>query len=165
MNSSRLPAISVCWSENPVTLPPGRERLATRPLPIGSSASAKTIGMEAVACFKVATAPPYVTMTSTYCCANSAAISATRSGRPSDQRNRYRNLMSALRPFIPQSRTLSCVAANDAKGHVWTAPAVQEESDLSAKRSGAAMYAACFSRRGLPRRDAAAVAAGPDVIR
>ena len=50
-------------------------------------------------------------------------------------------------------------------GHVWTAPAVQEESDLSAKRSGAAMYAACFSRRGLPRRDAAAVAAGPDVIR
>jgi hypothetical protein len=28
------------------------------------------------------------------------------------------------------------------KGHVWTAPAVQEESDLSAKRSGAAMYPA-----------------------
>ena len=46
------------------------------------------------------------------------------------------------------------------KGHVWTAPVVQEESDLSAKRSGAAMYAACFSRRGLPLRDAAAVAAG-----
>jgi hypothetical protein len=35
-------------------------------------------------------------------------------------------------------------------GHVWTVPAAQEESDLSAKRSGAAMYAACFSRRGLP---------------
>ena len=33
------------------------------------------------------------------------------------------------------------------------------------KRDSAAMYAACFSRRGLPRRDAAAVAAGPDVIR
>ena len=52
-----------------------------------------------------------------------------------------------------------------AKGHVWTAPAVQEEFDPSANCSGAAMYAACFSRRGLPRRDAAAVAAGPDVIR
>ena len=26
--------------------------------------------------------------------------------------------------------------------HVWTAPAVQEESDISAKRSGAAMYSA-----------------------
>ena len=45
------------------------------------------------------------------------------------------------------------------------AHAVQEESDVSAKRSGAAMYPACFSRRGLPRRDAAAMAAGPDVIR
>ena len=53
----------------------------------------------------------------------------------------------------------------DSIGHVWTALAVQEESDLSAKRSGAAMYPACFSRRGLPRRDAAAMAAGPDVIR
>jgi hypothetical protein len=30
-----------------------------------------------------------------------------------------------------------------ALGHVWTAPAVQEESDFSAKRSGAAMYSAC----------------------
>ncbi len=29
-----------------------------------------------------------------------------------------------------------------AMGHVWTVPAVQEESDLSAKRSGAAMYPA-----------------------
>jgi hypothetical protein len=28
------------------------------------------------------------------------------------------------------------------KCHVWTAPAVQEESDISAKRSGAAMYPA-----------------------
>ena len=27
-------------------------------------------------------------------------------------------------------------------GHVWTVPAVQEESDLSAERSGAAMYTA-----------------------
>jgi hypothetical protein len=27
--------------------------------------------------------------------------------------------------------------------HVWTAPAVQEGSDVSAKRSGAAMYPAC----------------------
>ena len=50
-------------------------------------------------------------------------------------------------------------------GHVWTAPAVQEESDLSAKRSGAAMYAACFRVKACLRRDAATVAAGPDVIR
>jgi hypothetical protein len=32
--------------------------------------------------------------------------------------NRYQNAMSALRPLAPQSRTLSCGAANDAKGHV-----------------------------------------------
>jgi len=49
------------------------------------------------------------------------------------------------------------------KGHVWTAPAVQEESDVSAKRSGAAMYPACFRLEDCLCRDAAAVAAGPDV--
>jgi hypothetical protein len=32
--------------------------------------------------------------------------------------------------------------AKSEKCHVWTAPAVQEESDISAKRSGAAMYPA-----------------------
>jgi hypothetical protein len=42
------------------------------------------------------------------------------------------------------------------KGHVWTAPAVQEESDRSAKRSGAAMY---------PAFECSRLAAGPDVIR
>jgi hypothetical protein len=50
-------------------------------------------------------------------------------------------------------------------GHVWTAPAVQEESDVSAKRSGAAMYPACFRLKDFLHRDAAALAAGPDVIR
>ena len=56
-------------------------------------------------------------------------------------------------------------SASAISGHVWTAPAVQEESDLSAKRSGAAMYAACFRVKACLRRDAATVAAGPDVIR
>ena len=65
----------------------------------------------------------------------------------------------------PDYGRITAMQRTDALGHVWTAPAVQEEFDLSANRSGAAMYAACFSRRGLPRRDAAAVAAGPDVIR
>ena len=52
-----------------------------------------------------------------------------------------------------------------AMGHVWTAPAVQEEFDVSAKRSGAAMYPACFRMENWPHYDAAAMAAGPDVIR
>ena len=79
-------------------------------------------------------------------------ITATRTLSPSPE-----ILIQKLQP--------SYANAQAEMGHVWTVPAVQEESDLSAKRSGAAMYAACFSRRGLPRRDAAAVAAGPDVIR
>ena len=40
-------------------------------------------------------------------------------------------------------------------GHVWTASAVQEEFDFSAKRSGAVMYSACF------RLEAASMAMQP----
>ena len=43
---------------------------------------ANTIGMTAVARFSVATAPPYVTITSTFCGRISAASSTTRSERP-----------------------------------------------------------------------------------
>ena len=48
---------------------------------------------------------------------------------------------------------------------MWTVPAVQEESDFSAKRLGAAMYTACFRLEDYLGRDAATVAARPDVIR
>jgi len=64
--------------------------------------------------------------------------------------------MSALLPLCPQKPTFIVSGGMSQKCHVWTAPAVQEESDISAKRSGAAMY---------PAFDAAAMAAGPDVIR
>jgi hypothetical protein len=56
-------------------------------------------------------------------------------------------------------------SATRRRAHVWTAPAVQEESDISAKRSGAVMYSACFRAKDDPSSDAAALAAGPDVIR
>ncbi len=60
-SSRRLPATSVCWSDEPVMLPPGRDRLATRPAPTGSAATAKTIGTTEVACFvtKVGAVPSY----------------------------------------------------------------------------------------------------------
>ena len=90
-----------------MTLPPGRARLATRPLPTGSGAIAKTMGMTAVACFNVGTASPDVTMTSTFSRANSAAISATRSGRPSAQRYRSRwcdPRSSRVHSVAPQKR-------------------------------------------------------------
>jgi hypothetical protein len=53
-----------------------------------------------------------------------------------------------------------------AMGHVWTAPAVQgKKSGISAKRSGAVMYSACCRLEDYLCCDAAAMAAGPDVIR
>ncbi len=38
--------------------------------------------------------------------------------------------LSATSPLRPQLPTYCCVALSDAEGHVWTAPAVQEESDV-----------------------------------
>ena len=85
-SSSRLAAISLCWSDRPVTLPPGRAKLATKPLPTGSVATANTMGMTDVACFAGMTAAPNVTMTSTFKRTKSVASSAKRSLRPSVQR-------------------------------------------------------------------------------
>jgi hypothetical protein len=50
------------------------------------------------------------------------------------------------------------------KGHVWTAPAVQEESDVL-RIVGVQPCIACFRVEDGLRGDAAALAAGPDVIR
>jgi hypothetical protein len=61
----RLAARSVPRFDRPVMLPPGRASEATRPLPIGSSAVVKTIGMLDVACFAaIAASVPAPTMTS-----------------------------------------------------------------------------------------------------
>src|SRR5262245_14491126 len=49
--STRLAPRSEAWLDRPVRLPPGRARLATRPVATGSPGSAKTIGMIVVACF------------------------------------------------------------------------------------------------------------------
>ena len=66
-NSSSLrPPRSVCMFDRPVTLPPGRARLATSPVPTGSPAEAKTIGIVDVAFLTdMVAAVPAVTMTST----------------------------------------------------------------------------------------------------
>ena len=44
----------------------------------------------------------------------------------------------------------SCGDRHCPKCHVWTAPALQEESDISAKRSGAVMYSACCLAKDEP---------------
>jgi len=44
-SANRFSAVSVCWRDRPVTLPPDREKLATKPMPSGSESAGKTIGM------------------------------------------------------------------------------------------------------------------------
>ena len=98
-SSTRLPAESVCWIDIPVRLPPGRARLATRPVPTGSPDTANTIGITALARFiAIESLLEVVTMTSTLRRTNSAAISATRSGRPCAQRCSIATVRSSLQP-------------------------------------------------------------------
>src|SRR5262245_5955833 len=106
-SSSRLPAVSDCWVVNPVTLPPGRAKLAIRSPPTGSIPNGKTMGMTDVACFTVEAANAFVTMRSTFMRTNSAAISAWRAGRPSDQRYS----IAILRPSVQPSSRSRCTKA------------------------------------------------------
>src|SRR6516162_3762508 len=107
-SSRRLPARSRLWFDRPVTLPPGRARLAIRPVPTGSPAPAKTMGMTDVASMAATTtAVPDVTMTSTLRWTNSAAISAARSVRPSAQRYS----IAMVRPSIQPSSRSRCTKA------------------------------------------------------
>src|SRR5262249_56846782 len=98
--------VAVGGVEGPVTLPPGRDSLAPRPLPPGSPTAAKTIGMTDVACFAAITdGVPCATMTSTFSRTNSAAISAARSLRPSAQRYS----IVPVRPSIHPSSRSRCI--------------------------------------------------------
>src|SRR6516165_658548 len=49
-SSTHLPPSASSLAVKPVTMPPGREKLATRPLPTGSATVAKTIGIVRVCC-------------------------------------------------------------------------------------------------------------------
>ena len=111
--SSRLPARSVVWIDSPVTLPPGRARLATRPVPSGSAEMASTIGTSEVTC--LAMIPPTVRITATLRRTNSAAISASRSARPSAQRY-------SIATFRPSAQPSSRSRCRKALVH-WVQPA------------------------------------------
>ena len=81
--SSLLVISSDAKLENPVTLPPGRARLATKPAPTGSPAFVITIGMVVVAFLAANTAgAPEATIRSTLRRTRSAASSGRRSGFP-----------------------------------------------------------------------------------
>ena len=106
---SRLPARSVTWVERPVTVPPGRARLVTRPSPTGSRPIANTIGMTGVACFTTGTAVLVVTMTSTLLPASSAAISLRRSLLPSAQRYSIVTVRPSIQPSSRRRWTKAAV--------------------------------------------------------
>ncbi len=54
---------------------------------------------------------------------------------------------------------------SNAEGHVWTVPAVQEESDYQRSVRVRSCIRICCRLEGYLCRDAAGMAAGPDVIR
>ena len=147
-SSSLLPAVSGCWLDRPVTLPPGRARLATMPLPTGSPAVANTIGIADVACFAARTAWSVMRrrITSTFSRTNSAAISAKRSLRPSPQRYS----IATLRPSIQPSSRSRCTKAA-------SIGSVPQRCQSQGTRWSAASLAAVHAPRAatLPRRRAA----------
>src|SRR5262245_35308493 len=87
-NSSRVfPAVSAPILDKPVTLPPGRAKFATRPVPTGSPAIAK-IGISRVACFAAkAQGVKIAAMTSTLRRTNSSASPGSRFAFPSAERS------------------------------------------------------------------------------
>ena len=91
--------------ESPVTLPPGRARLETKPAPTGSTETVITMGMVLVAPFAAnGVGPPEVTIRSTFRRTSSAASSGRRSFFCSA--NRYSMVM--FFPSIHPSLLNSC---------------------------------------------------------
>ena len=83
-SSSCFPLISGARVDKPVIFPPGRARLATKPLPTGSSSNVMTIGIVEVAPLAGPVAVgPLVTMASTLSRTSSAASAGSRSSFPS----------------------------------------------------------------------------------
>jgi len=77
---SRLGTSSAAMVLKPVTLPPGRARLATRPIATGSPPLKKTIGIVEVWLFAASTAAsPLAAITSTLRPTRSAANAGNRS--------------------------------------------------------------------------------------
>ena len=82
-----FPAKPYSKSVKPVTLPPGRARLSTKPAPTGSTACANTIGTVRVACSNAATAAALLArMTSGASATSSAAYLRMPSALPRAQR-------------------------------------------------------------------------------
>ena len=132
----------------PVALPPGRDRLLTRPAPTGSGTITNTIGTVRVACSNCAAATsPLARITSGARAANSAAYLRMLSALAAPQRDSIRTLRPSVQPnccstcrnaarractsgspaappkSTPMRRIRSVCCARAASGHVAAAPA------------------------------------------
>ncbi len=93
----------------PVTLPPGRARLATRPAAIGSAMVAITIGIVAVALRAASAAGvPIVTMASTFSATSSSAIA----GKCCVRSPAMRRSTTRLCPSIQPSSRRPCISGS-----------------------------------------------------
>src|SRR5262245_27760861 len=146
-SSRRLPSSSWTRLAIPVTLPPGRPRLLTRPPATGSAAEDMTMGSSLLARWAARTATPLrATITSTLRRTSSAASSPSRSAWPSA----YRYSRMIVEPGVhPSSRRPR------SKGSRWTAGDSAELPGLRIPTRG--------TRAGWPRacRGKAAAVARP----
>jgi hypothetical protein len=87
-SSNHFPPMLYSPEVNPVTLPPGRAMLSTKPAPTGSAAYVNTIGTVRVACNNgpITLPPPMARITSGASTANSAADLRMLSTSPEPQR-------------------------------------------------------------------------------
>ena len=144
-SSSRLATSSTPIKVAPVTFPPGRPRLDTKPALTGSEAVVNTIGIVFVAAIaaRIATSLAPAQMTATLRLTRSAAMAGSRSNWPSAQRYSMATLRPSAKPASPRPRwnpamrSVHCAAdtpcstpitgiagccARAASGHVAAAP-------------------------------------------
>ena len=95
-SSSHLPLRLYSNCIKPVVLPPGRARLATKPLPTGSSVIENTIGTVRVACCKAATVEPVEARMTSGVNATSSFADLRRSSAP--QRVSIRMFRPSVQP-------------------------------------------------------------------
>src|SRR5215471_18258696 len=140
INWTLLPASSAVTLAMPVTFPPGRGRLMTRPVPIGYPVSAITIGISRVACFAAtAVGVNQVTMTSTLRRTSSAASSGSRLICPSADRNSNRMFCPSI---YPRSRSPCRNSRQNSSGlilPITSAPTVGTFGCCASAASGHAM--------------------------
>src|ERR1043166_4943936 len=110
-NSSHFPLRVYSNDMKPISLPPGRARLSTKPAPTGSLAIGKTIGTVRVACSNGLTLEtPWARMTSGANAANSAAYLRASSARITGDREDDRHGAGRLQQ---RSHARNAVGKND----------------------------------------------------